>query len=156
MSPLSSGCQTHTIAHSLRPNMHFAPQRKSKGVCIRSSCISEDENGSVSCARNTAQAWGPGDSLTPLSASITLNHCEAHKSCLGISPEKKVPLVIPNLSSHFLLAVLKKKVTSAWRQRCSAREDRNDCTKSLQNQQRSFSHSSWYECGDISVANQGP
>lgn len=119
--------------------------RKSKAVCIHGPLFGGWELVSFLWpTTTTVQPWSPGDSLTPLSASITQRHCDEHKSCLRISQEKKVPLFIPNLSSHFLLAELKKKITSAWRQRRSGKRT-GLCTKRLQNQQRLLSPTRWTE-----------
>lgn len=78
----------------------------------------------VPCANHTVQPRGPGNSPTPLSASITPHHCDGHKNCLRISQEKKVPLSIPRSSPHFLLAVLKNEVNSGTEEERERREGR--------------------------------
>lgn len=73
----------------------------------------EEEGWLLSCARNSAPPPGPGDSFTPLSASMGPWHYDGHKGSLRISQEEKVPLFIPDSSPHFLLAALKEKVKSS-------------------------------------------
>lgn len=73
----------HTHAHTLvcqvqRCSLRLRA-RKSNAVCIHGPCL-EEEGWSASCAHNSTQPRGPGDSLTPPSASITPHHCDGHKS----------------------------------------------------------------------------
>lgn len=90
--------QRHTHTCQGQPcSLHLKARKKA--VCIHGGCL-EEEGWLVSCAHNTTQAWGLGNSLTPLSASITPHHCDGQKSCLRISQKKKVPFFIPPLSPH--------------------------------------------------------